>query len=163
MSDINEDINKETSEIYKLAGLSLLPLFLVMIGLYIFNAYQQESADQYIVTNGYTGKVTIMYDQPNGAAVKFKGKKRVFEIPANGILQTQASHKDDWTEYYYLLPNGNLKRIPQSPYADNSPTDIPVPLLTEFPDTVLVTTIKTVMSSQATKTKAMIYTIAKWP
>jgi hypothetical protein len=58
---------------------------------------------------GYTGSVLIVYDFPTGSPIKKRNGKRIFEIPANGILllsdPTQKEGdawipKDGWQVYY---------------------------------------------------------------
>jgi len=59
-----------------------------------------------VVPKGFTGYVIIIFNQENGQPVKYDGKKRVYEVPPNGILKTQFNVNDglrDFTEYYYGL------------------------------------------------------------
>lgn len=60
-----------------------------------------------VVPKDYKGYIVIIYNQKNGTPVKYKGEKRIYEIPENGILKTQFKPNDglhEFTEYY----NGRL-------------------------------------------------------
>lgn len=114
MNDTTVDIDKDL--ITPILSIFLL-LFAMMIGLlFLVRSWKQE-ADMFIVPAGYTGKITVVYDQPTGAPEKFIGKKRAFEIPQTGILRTRASYKEKWSLYYYRRADGSLLAIPESPYA----------------------------------------------
>jgi len=57
-----------------------------------------------ILPEGFTGLAVVIYDQNGGVPVKYHEKKRVYEIPSNGILKTQFTIDDGWgnlTQYYY--------------------------------------------------------------
>jgi hypothetical protein len=67
-----------------------------------------------VIPKDYTGYVLIIYNHPNGAAPVYENGKRIYNIPANGILKTKFSPNPDWMEFpefYY----GNIapeNRIP---------------------------------------------------
>ena len=42
-----------------------------------------------VVPKDYTGYVLVIFNQKDGIPTKYKGKKRVYEVPENGILKTQ--------------------------------------------------------------------------
>lgn len=58
----------------------------------------------FILPRGFTGYVVLIYDQNSGLPIRLEGDKRVYRIPPNGILLTQASLNSDWLElpeFYY--------------------------------------------------------------
>ena len=53
----------------------------------------------YVLPNGYTGRVVIIYDQANGAAKTYENGSRVYRIPESGVLKTQFSGNYEWSEF----------------------------------------------------------------
>lgn len=121
---------------------TFLVLFGIMIGLLLLLRFWKEDADMFIVPAGYTGKITVVYNQPTGMPEKYIGKKRAFEIPPSGILRTQAPYKGKWNLYYYRLLDGSLLSIPESPFAhkDAAPPISPPTIILE--DTVEIREIE---------------------
>ena len=66
-----------------------------------------------IISRNFKGYVIIIHNQKDGKATKYKGDKRIYEIPQNGILKTQFKTNDGWrefAEYYYdkISPENKL-------------------------------------------------------
>lgn len=78
-----------------------LSSFLMMVG-----CNRSGEQEVVVVPKNFKGYVIVIFNQKNGQPVKYDGKKRVYEIPSNGILKTQFNVNDGWrdfTEYYYGL------------------------------------------------------------
>lgn len=80
----------------------------VVIGLSVVFSFlgckQKGEQEIYLLPKGYTGHVLVILNQKNGTPKKYEGKARVYEIPENGILKTQFSNNEGWTElpqFYY--------------------------------------------------------------
>lgn len=73
--------------------------------------YWDKKADMYLIPEGFQGTATIYFDQPLGTPEKKDGEKRIFEIPATGILYTKSSYKKKWINYYYVKPDGKLQQL----------------------------------------------------
>ncbi|RXK85818.1 DUF6843 domain-containing protein [Filimonas effusa] len=78
-----------------------------------------------VVPKNFKGYIIIIFNQKSGMSIKYEGKKRVYEIPPNGILKTQFAGNYGWrefAEYYYekIIPENKL-----SSYAEikKVPTD----------------------------------------
>ena len=104
-------------------------IFGLIMSLILFSCGQKED-EVYIVPKNYTGYVVIIYDQKKGVAPKYEGKKRVYEIPSNGILKTQFKGNYEWThfpEFYYekIAPEN---KIPFTVEPKNIPVDTVVAL-----------------------------------
>ncbi len=57
-----------------------------------------------VVPKDYKGYVLIIFNQKDGNPTKYEGKKRVYEIPQNGILKTQFTGNYGsvgFADYYY--------------------------------------------------------------
>ena len=104
------EIKKETK--------GILPIIIVLIALIGtatgYAIYAECNADQFIIPYGYTGKVTVTYDQQHKEAVECKGEERQFYIPNNGVLATQCSYqKSKVAQFYFLMPDSTLEPISQ--------------------------------------------------
>ena len=53
--------------------------------------YQASRPELFTLPEGYVGPVLIIWDQPNGIPPRYEEGVQIFEIPANGLLLTQAS------------------------------------------------------------------------
>jgi len=53
----------------------------------------------FILSKNFIGYIVVIHDQKSGTKPKYKGKKRVYEIPQNGILKTQFSNNSGWTNF----------------------------------------------------------------
>ena len=74
---------------------------------------QQPEPETYLIPTGFKGKVNIIFNQFNGAAVKYESGRRVYEIPNNGILLTQFEDEDGLInhQYYYIDSTGNRQTL----------------------------------------------------
>ncbi|MCI0528871.1 MAG: hypothetical protein L0Y56_15655, partial [Nitrospira sp.] len=52
--------------------------------------YQTSQLEIFILPEGFVGPVLIIYDQPDGVPARYEKDIQVFEIPASGLLLTQA-------------------------------------------------------------------------
>lgn len=76
----------------------------------------------YCLSNHFVGDVLIVFDQPTGAPVEYRGRARLYRIPANGVLRTQFKpnyglHLPD--QFYYVDAQG--KSIKKLPYFNTVP------------------------------------------
>lgn len=90
-----------------------------LLFLILFAACNSGEEEVYILPKNYVGVVYIIFNQKSGAQPKFEAKKRVYEIPPNGILKTQFGINEGWHEIpeYYYADEG--KRIPISYQIEN--------------------------------------------
>jgi hypothetical protein len=76
-----------------------------------FASCQTVETEHYLIPKGFTGRVEIIFDQKNGAAIKYeKGKARVYEIPKSGILLTQFHYEGGWINHHYYYIDNSGKR-----------------------------------------------------
>jgi len=63
----------------------------------------------YLIPEDFEGPVIIMFDETEGQPIKYEEKKRVYQIPDNGVLRTQFKDQDNYVhmEFYYLSESGN--------------------------------------------------------
>jgi len=66
----------------------------------------------FVLPQGFTGYVLIVYDQPGGQEQVYEDGKRVYNIPTNGILKTKFTNNPGWMEFpefYYETVNSKQK------------------------------------------------------
>ena len=93
--------------------LTFLPiLFLVLIGLvFIFSIAKPEI---YLIPDNYEGEIIVVFDQKDGEAEKYLDKKRVYEIPDDGILYTQFTWNAGMNNYEFHFqskPNNDIDEV----------------------------------------------------
>jgi hypothetical protein len=93
--------------------MSISWLFIMMLSML---GCQNPEPEDYLIPQGFTGRVNIIFNQKNGVAPKYENARRVYEIPQDGILLTQ--FKDEYglvnRRYYYVDSNG--KKVPLKIY-----------------------------------------------
>lgn len=83
---------------------------------------QQPEPETYLIPYGLKGKVNVIFNQPNGASVKYENGRRLYEIPESGILLTQFKDEDGLVnhQYYYVDSTGNRQPLKIVLEADNN-------------------------------------------
>jgi len=79
----------------------------------------------HLLPAGFEGPVLIIFNQAEGAAPKYEGEARVYEIPASGVLWTQFSDQSGWSprgypKFYYVASDGSRTRIGHSRGSDTT-------------------------------------------
>lgn len=80
-------------------------------GVILLTGYWGKRTDMYLMPDGFKGTATVFFNDPDGTPEKWDGKRRVFEIPASGILYTQSTYKKKWNNYYYVQSEGRLRQL----------------------------------------------------
>lgn len=91
--------------------LILIASAVIFGGVILLTGYWEKRADMYLIPDGFKGTATVFFNDPDGTPEKWDGKRRVFEIPASGILYTQSTYKKKWNNYYYVQPDGRLHQL----------------------------------------------------
>lgn len=67
----------------------------------------------YLLPDGYTGPVVIVYDEAAGVPLEYEEGKRVYRIPPDGLLETQASVNEGLIQqqYFYVDADGNRRPL----------------------------------------------------
>jgi hypothetical protein len=90
--------------------LSYIILFFI-VNVIFSSCDKQCQPEIFLIPDGYKGPIYIIYNIKNGSKKEYENNKRIYRLPANGILLTQ--FKDEYgiidQEYYYQLASG--KRI----------------------------------------------------
>lgn len=75
---------------------------------------QTAEPETYLIPQGFTGRVNIVFNREDGVSAKYEDGRRVYQIPASGILLTQ--FKDEYglvdALYFYVDSIGKRKPLP---------------------------------------------------
>jgi hypothetical protein len=75
----------------------------------------------YLIPKGYSGRVLVFFNTPDGQPLRYENRKRVYEIPTNGVLKTQSALNTRWhnpDEFFYYDSSGLRTPIPYVDYRD---------------------------------------------
>src|ERR1700710_258694 len=77
--------------------------------------------EDYLIPENFTGRVTVIFNQKEGMPIKYENGRRVYEIPANGILLTQfkAEYGIINHHYFYFDSTGKKTGLPIYEYEYN--------------------------------------------
>ena len=102
-------------------------LFLLLCaGAGLTQCRQKAETSLYCLPNHFVGDVLILFDQPAGAPVEYRGSTRLYRIPATGVLRTQFKPNYGWhspDQFYYVDAQG--KSIKKLPYFNTVPIGAP--------------------------------------
>ncbi|MBK1442574.1 hypothetical protein JHJ32_21420 [Parapedobacter sp. ISTM3] len=76
----------------------------VLLGVFMLLGCDRAEEEIVIVPRNYTGYIIIVYNQANGADPIYENRKRVYQVPSNGVLKTKFSPNPGWMgfpEFYY--------------------------------------------------------------
>jgi hypothetical protein len=76
-----------------------------IIGLLLVFTSCQRYADPatYILPRGTKGPAVVIFSQPTGAPAIFRDGRRLYVIPANGVLKTRFEYQDGWRDDLFLM------------------------------------------------------------
>ena len=96
--------------------------FIILVGMIFYLVSREIGEDEvYILPNGFRGAVTVILNREEGEEEKYKDGKRVYEIPANGVLSTQFGTNPGWhspTKIFHKS-GSELVKVPYALFSDN--------------------------------------------
>jgi hypothetical protein len=74
---------------------------------------QKPEPETYLIPQGFTGRVNILFNREDGVPRKYEDGRRVYQIPANGILLTQFRDEYGFVDrrYYYFDSSGKRTQL----------------------------------------------------
>jgi hypothetical protein len=92
--------------------LAVLPL--AAFGAYVW--YSSASSNVFLIPEGFKGRVLIVHSCEDGLEKELEGMRRVYRIPASGVLKTQFSFAGDAfdhlnSSFYYVDAGGNRTKL----------------------------------------------------
>lgn len=97
---------------FKTKGTILGVLIFLFIGWIFFGYfYNKANSEIFVLPDGYTGAVIILFDEDNGTPEKLDDDgNRVFEIPSSGVLKTKFKFQEGFRDISYKTNDGNKLR-----------------------------------------------------
>lgn len=85
--------------------IGLVGLIFIVIG-YLFWYYTSSGDEEiHLLPDNFIGVVFIRFEMKEGFSERFENRKRVYEIPSNGVLDTKFKVNEGWrsqAEFYYV-------------------------------------------------------------
>lgn len=85
----------------------------------------QKVKETFLIPLGFEGRINVIFNQPKTAPVPVENGRRIYRIPADGILITSSKLETGFLnqEYYYVSKSGRKIKIP---VRDLHTADVPV-------------------------------------
>ena len=82
-------------------------IYLGFIVIFFSSCFRGEK-EVFLIPEGFEGPVFVMVDESTGLPIKREEKKRIYEIPSDGVLYTQFDNQEKYIdiEYFYVSMNG---------------------------------------------------------
>lgn len=113
VSTFNQTKNRESRHF---SVISILMKFLstVLFLTCFLSSCGQKVKETFFVPGGFEGRINVIFNQPNAAAIPIENGRRIYNIPADGILVTSSKFEAGWIdqEYYYIGKDGKKTQIP---------------------------------------------------
>jgi hypothetical protein len=105
-------------------------LIIIFIVLFFLNSCNKSECETFFVPEGFTGRVFVLFNFPNGEIKQYNKGCREYKIPSDGILYTQFENNDgvlsNYTDnftLYYSNDNNSVNIIPIRNVLTISPND----------------------------------------
>jgi hypothetical protein len=100
-------------------------IFFLIISFMLSSCDTNGEQEIIVAPNNFKGYIIVIFNQKEGTPIKYEGKKRVYEIPQNGILKTQFKVNDGWREFaeYYYEKIAPENELPSFVEIEKVPTD----------------------------------------
>ena len=80
----------------------------------LLNSCSHKLKETFLLPTGFQGRITVIFNQPNFQPIPIEYGRKIYRIPADGILITSSKFESGYIDqqYYYLDNNGNKSLIP---------------------------------------------------
>ena len=88
-------------------------IILITTILTFFTSCSQTVKETFLIPSGFEGRINVVFNQPNANPITVENDRRIYKIPADGILITSSKLETGILnqEYYYVDNNGNKEKI----------------------------------------------------
>ncbi|WPP41298.1 hypothetical protein SK066_22545 [Paenibacillus hunanensis] len=93
----------------------LLSTMLILAAALFFGCSQERQPYIVLIPQGYTGQVTILFDQPDAAPLTYENNKAVISVPSTGRTATSDANRSGTFEYYFVDVHGQREEIQNIP------------------------------------------------
>jgi len=117
-------LNRLTEKLSQFKLIQLIIGAAPLFAFYLFIQVNKPSQDIFLVAEGFTGAVVIIYGQKEGVKKEFENDKRLYRIPSTGVLRTQFELKGESVspgKYYFVTDNHTRTKIEHIPFKNTFP------------------------------------------
>lgn len=88
-------------------------IILITLVLSLFSGCSQTVQETFLIPSGFEGRINVVFNQPNANPIPVENGRRVYNIPADGILITSSKLETGILDqdYYYVDNIGNKEKI----------------------------------------------------
>jgi hypothetical protein len=88
-------------------------IYLFFLTALIASCNIEAEKEAFLIPEGYTGTIAVLFDQENGAPKESKEDTRLYRIPNNGVLYTQFSRVTGNLnqKFYYVNSSGDKEEL----------------------------------------------------
>lgn len=98
---------------------NIILLSLLAAMLFLNSACRRKINEIYLIPRGFSGNIAVVFDIKQGEKAILENGSRVYRIPEDGILVTQASYNEILhDEKYFFADGGERVPIPGTFFAD---------------------------------------------
>lgn len=76
--------------------------YLFLLSVLLVDCNKKQDTEVYLVPQGFTGRVNVIYDRKDGVRPRIVGDSYVYDIPSNGILLAQLPFNKDMLKLKYF-------------------------------------------------------------
>lgn len=107
-----EDASKKGKKVL-MKNIKLLSMLSILTAMLFMNfACRQKIDEIYLIPRGFSGNIAVVFDVKQGEKVELENGSRVYRIPDDGILVTQASYNSTPHEEKFFFVEGDGERVP---------------------------------------------------
>ena len=94
---------------------TVLPIPLIISVFFLSIWFRTASPELYLIPDDFRGEFVVYFDEPCGSTPIYDGKSRIFRVPSNGVLITQASESHGYLNHRFesIDSDGNRKILPE--------------------------------------------------
>tara|TARA_B100002049_G_scaffold237320_1_gene228020 strand:- start:5795 stop:6070 length:276 start_codon:yes stop_codon:yes gene_type:complete len=78
--------------------LKILLIGLIVALLSACTEVKESEPEIILIPDGFSGRLHVIFNAPNGKPPQYKGDSRVYDIPPSGVLVTQMDANAGWIE-----------------------------------------------------------------
>ena len=115
---------KHPPQIAKTMNVVRIDILLLLLGLISIRSQRALEQEIHLIPKGYTGVISIFFDQPQGKEKRYENGIRVYDLDSNGILVTQFSLQQGTffkgnCKFFYVDIEGQRQLIPDPIFEDS--------------------------------------------
>jgi hypothetical protein len=91
---------------------TLAPITVFVVYQLLWYQFNKAPAETFLIPRNFRGKIHIHFNEPCGRAAETERGRRLYKIPASGVLLSQFKDKQGFIDQQYFLVDSTGKRMP---------------------------------------------------